>query len=103
MIDFSNEHIVITGGAGFLGQHLQKELVKCGASQEKLLIPLIEYYDLTKEGDVIRMYDDMNPTIVIHLAAEVGGIGANRENPGRFFYANMAWTYTLLNMRVSGA
>lgn len=90
MIDFSNEHIVITGGAGFLGQHLQKELVKYGASQEKLLIPLIEDYDLTKEGDVIRMYDDMNPTIVIHLAAEVGGIGANRENPGRFFYANMA-------------
>ncbi len=90
MIDFSNENIVITGGAGFLGQHLQKELVKCGASQEKLLIPLIENYDLTKEGDVIRMYDDMNPTIVIHLAAEVGGIGANRENPGRFFYANMA-------------
>lgn len=90
MIDFCNEHIVITGGAGFLGQHLQKELVKCGASQEKLLIPLIEDYDLTKEGDVIRMYDDMNPTIVIHLAAEVGGIGANRENPGRFFYANMA-------------
>jgi len=42
LIDFSNEHIVITGGAGFLGQHLQKELVKCGASQEKLLIPLIE-------------------------------------------------------------
>jgi len=90
LIDFSNEHIVITGGAGFLGQHLQKELIKCGASQEQLLIPLIEDYNLTKEGDVIRMYDDMNPTIVIHLAAEVGGIGANRENPGRFFYANMA-------------
>lgn len=90
MIDFSNERIVITGGAGFLGRHLQKELVKCGASQEKLLIPLIEDYDLTKEDNVIRMYDDMNPTVVIHLAAEVGGIGANRENPGRFFYANMA-------------
>ena len=89
-IDFANERVVITGGAGFLGRHLQKELLTRGASKENLLIPLIEDYDLTKEDDVIRMYDEMNPTVVIHLAAEVGGIGANRENPGRFFYANMA-------------
>ena len=90
MIDFANERIVITGGAGFLGQHLQKELLYRGAQQENLLIPLIEDYDLTKEADVVRMYQDMNPTVVIHLAAEVGGIGANQANPGRFFYANMA-------------
>ena len=90
MIDLSLERIVITGGAGFLGLHLQRELIKRGVLQDHLLIPLIENYDLTKEADVIRMYDDMKPTVVIHLAAEVGGIGANRENPGRFFYANMA-------------
>jgi len=55
-----------------------------------LFIPLIDDYDLTKEANVIRMYDDMAPTVIIHLAAEVGGIGANQANPGRFFYANMA-------------
>ena len=88
--ELSTERIVITGGAGFLGLHLQKQLLNLGVPQENLLIPLIEDYDLTKEADVIRMYDSMAPSVVIHLAAEVGGIGANRENPGRFFYANMA-------------
>ena len=90
MIEFANERIVITGGAGFLGQHLQKELLHHGVLQENLFIPLIDDYDLTKEADVIRMYDCLEPTVVIHLAAEVGGIGANQANPGRFFYANMA-------------
>ncbi len=89
-MDLKKERIVITGGAGFLGCHLQKELLSRGIPEKNLLIPLIEDYDLTKESEVIRMYDQMHPTVVIHLAAEVGGIGANRENPGRFFYANMA-------------
>lgn len=86
----SEEQIVVTGGAGFLGRHLRAELKCNGAREENILIPKIEDYDLTRETDVIRMYDDMNPTVVIHLAAEVGGIGANRDNPGRFFFANMA-------------
>ena len=90
MLNPARERIVITGGAGFLGRHLQAELRSHGATDANLLVPLIEDYDLTKEDDVVRMYDDMNPTVVIHLAAEVGGIGANRENPGRFFYANLA-------------
>ena len=90
MPDLTNKRIVITGGAGFLGQHLQHRLKECGVSAENILIPLIEDYDLTQEADCLRMYEDMAPDIVIHLAAEVGGIGANRENPGRFFYANMA-------------
>ena len=90
MTDFSNERIVITGGAGFLGNWLQKELLNRGAKPQNMLVPLIDDYDLTNEADVVRMYREMQPTIVLHLAAEVGGIGANRENPGRFFYANMA-------------
>jgi GDP-L-fucose synthase len=90
LTELTTERIVITGGDGFLGQQLQKQLLGRGVPKENLLIPLIENYDLTTEADVIRMYDDMAPSVVIHLAAEVGGIGANRENPGRFFYANMA-------------
>jgi GDP-L-fucose synthase len=91
MSDFlHNKRMVITGGAGFLGNHLQKKLQERGIGSEHVWIPLVEDYDLTKEADVIRMYEDMRPEIVIHLAAEVGGIGANRDNPGRFFYSNMA-------------
>ena len=89
-MDLSTQRVVVTGGAGFLGKHLQAELLGRGLAEENLLVPLIEDYDLTVEADVARMYEQMNPTMVIHLAAEVGGIGANRDNPGRFFYANMA-------------
>lgn len=87
---WADKRIVITGGAGFLGNHLQRRLLERGVGPEQLRIPRIEDYDLTKESDVVRMYETMKPDVVIHLAAEVGGIGANRENPGRFFYANMA-------------
>ena len=90
MLNLSEHKIVVTGGAGFLGKCIQAELKKRGVARENILIPLIEDYDLTKEADVIRMYEKMAPDVVIHLAAEVGGIGANRDNPGRFFYANMA-------------
>jgi GDP-L-fucose synthase len=89
-MDLSKERVVVTGGAGFLGKHLQQELHHRGVHSDNLLVPHIEDYDLTKEADVVRVYENMRPTVVIHLAAEVGGIGANRENPGRFFYANMA-------------
>ena len=89
-MNLPEERIVITGGDGFLGRRLQAEFKGRGVPQENILVPLIDDYDLTKETDVARMYDTMKPTVVLHLAAEVGGIGANRENPGRFFYANMA-------------
>ena len=97
------ERIVLTGGAGFLGRHLQQELRDRGVRPENLLIPRVEDYDLTSEAAVIRMYDDMKPSIVIHLAAEVGGIGANREKPGRFFFANMAMGLHLIEQaRIRG-
>jgi GDP-L-fucose synthase len=102
-MDLSKETIVVTGGAGFLGRNVQAYLKLAGASPERILVPIIEEYDFTHEPDVVRMYDTMKPTAVVHLAAEVGGIGANRENPGRFFYSNMAMGLHLIEQaRIRG-
>lgn len=84
---FKNKKVVVTGGAGFLGSFVIDSLKRKGC--ENILIPKIEDYDLVKLSDIERMYDDMKPDIVIHLAAVVGGIGANREHPGEFFYKNL--------------
>jgi GDP-L-fucose synthase len=84
---FENKRVVVTGGAGFLGRYVVSELEREGCKD--ILIPNIEDYDLVNISDINRMYDDMRPDIVIHLAAVVGGIGANREHPGEFFYKNL--------------
>jgi len=84
---FKNKRVVVTGGAGFLGGYVIEKLKHGGC--QNILIPHIEDYDLVKASDIVRMYDDMKPDIVIHLAAVVGGIGANREHPGEFFYKNL--------------
>jgi len=90
MIDFAKDRFLVTGGAGFLGSFLCERLGARGVSPDRLFVPLVQDYDLTGEQAVRRLYADSRPDVVIHLAAEVGGIGANRANPGRFFYANMA-------------
>jgi GDP-L-fucose synthase len=84
---FENKRITVTGGAGFLGSHLVEKLEKQGC--ESIFVPVVEKFDLTKEADIIRLYQEASPDIVIHLAAKVGGIGANRENPATFFYDNL--------------
>ena len=84
---FENRRVVVTGGAGFLGGYVTERLQKRGC--KNILVPKIEDYDLVSIDDINRMYEDMKPDIVIHLAAVVGGIGANREHPGEFFYKNL--------------
>lgn len=78
--------ICVTGGDGFLGRHLVRFLGEKGYGN--VFVPRIEDYDLRRMDDIRRMFDDSRAEVVIHLAAVVGGIGANRENPGRFFYDN---------------
>ncbi len=84
---FEDRRVVVTGGAGFLGSYVIEGLRKRGC--KNISVPKIEDYDLVNINDIVRMYDDMKPDIVIHLAAVVGGIGANRRHPGEFFYKNL--------------
>ncbi|MEN6384999.1 MAG: NAD-dependent epimerase/dehydratase family protein, partial [Phycisphaerales bacterium] len=92
---FENKRIVVTGGTGFLGYYVCQKLKERCCKQ--ILVPTIDNYNLVKLEDVKRMYDDMRPDIVIHLAAVVGGIGANREHPGKFFYENLMMGVQLID------
>jgi GDP-L-fucose synthase len=87
MIYLKTKRIAVTGGKGFLGTHLIRKLKEDPGCQNVFIADLPEY-DLRSLDDIKRMYDDQRPDVIIHLAAVVGGIGANRENPGRFFYDN---------------
>ncbi|MEO1512941.1 MAG: NAD-dependent epimerase/dehydratase family protein, partial [Planctomycetota bacterium] len=99
-LDWSNKRVVVTGGAGFLGRHILEGLRARGVSEDRIYVPLREDYDLTEKDDCVRLYktafDGQPVDVVLHLAAEVGGIGANRANPGRYFYANMSMALHLI-------
>ena len=85
-MDWATKRVCVTGGAGFLGSFVVEELNARGATD--IFIPRSADYDLTREAGVEKLFADARPDVLIHLAAVVGGIGANRENPGWFFYAN---------------
>ncbi|MBM3713328.1 MAG: NAD-dependent epimerase/dehydratase family protein, partial [Actinobacteria bacterium] len=87
MMDLKNKKIIVTGGAGFLGKYVVKKLNERGC--EYIFIPEIEDYDLRELDTIKRMYWNAKADIVIHLAATVGGIGANLDSPGSFFYDNL--------------
>lgn len=79
--------VMVTGGAGFLGSHLVDEL-ESRSDDVEIFVPRSDEYDLREKSDIKNAFDDSGADTVIHLAATVGGIGANRENPGRYFYDN---------------
>jgi len=92
---WQDRRVVVTGGAGFLGSFIIPKLYERGAKH--VFIPLEQAYDLTQLQAVQRMYDDFQPDIVLHLAAVVGGIGANRARPADFFYKNLMMGVMLIH------
>jgi GDP-L-fucose synthase len=94
-LDLSTQRVCVTGGAGFLGTHLIEKLKQYGARE--IFVPEYPDYDLVKEADILRMIKESRPDVIIHLAAKVGGIGANREKPGEFFYDNLLMGVQLIH------
>ena len=118
---WSNKRVIVTGGAGFLGSFLVEKMIRDGAAD--VLVPQIEHYDITERDSIIRLLDDallppgrrpghlvppgFHPValpdfkpadlVIIHLAAHVGGIGANREHPAEFFYDNLMMGVQLMH------
>jgi GDP-L-fucose synthase len=101
-VAWQGKKVIVTGGAGFLGSVVCAGLRARGVAPGDLFVPRRADFDLTSEADCARLYREAfagaGPDVVIHLAAEVGGIGANRDNPGRYFYANMAMALHLIEL-----
>ena len=89
------KRITITGGRGFLGKHLIRAFEARG--YENILVADLPDYNLTRPEDIRRLYDEQRPDVVVHLAAKVGGIGYNQENPGSLFYENIMMGVPLLH------
>jgi GDP-L-fucose synthase len=101
MTQIAGKRVLVTGGAGFLGQRVCALLRARDAGA--VIVPRRAECDLTEQADVRRLFAAERPDVVVHLAAEVGGIGANRANPGRYFYANMAMGLHIIEAcRVAG-
>ena len=91
---------LVTGGGGFLGSYVVERLHARGLEP---FVPRRRDYDLTEHADVVRLFEEARPELVLHLAAEVGGIGANRVNPGRYWYANLLMgVHVLEQCRLTG-
>ena len=98
---WTDTRFLVTGGAGFLGRSVVEGLVRRGATS--IAIPRSRDYDLRRESDIVRVLEDHKPEVIVHLAAVVGGIGANRANPGKFFYDNLVMGVHLMEQaRLAG-
>src|SRR6202158_4441874 len=98
---WQNRRVVVSGGSGFLGSFVVEKLRAAGARE--VVVPRSREHDLREKTEALRLFSDSRPDIFIHLAAVVGGIGANRTNPGRFFYDNAAMGLnTIEAARVAG-
>ena len=95
-LDWSKERVLVTGGHGFLGSFVVEKLRERGC--EEIVVPRSQLYDLVQMPAVEALYRDARPSLVIHLAARVGGIGANQNNPGRFFYDNLMMGVQLIEV-----
>ena len=93
---FEDKSIVVTGGAGFLGSEVVRRLEAAGC--RKIVVPRSRDYDLTREGSIRSLLEQAKPDLVLHLAAVVGGIGANRVHPGEFFYKNLIMGVQLIEL-----
>jgi len=98
---WKNRRVVVTGGHGFLGSFVVGKLRAAGAKE--VVVPRSKTHDLREKSEALRLFTDAKPDIFIHLAAVVGGIGANRENPGRFFHDNAAMGLNVIEAaRIAG-
>lgn len=95
MMNWKEQRVVVTGGSGFLGSHVVNALRARGAGE--IFVPLRENYDLRYQDAILDLLNDTKPTLLIHLAASVGGIGANRAHPAEFFYDNLMMGAQLLH------
>ena len=86
-VAWRDERVLVTGGAGFVGRHVVRALRDRGAAE--IVVPRSAEHDLRRRDQVLRLLGAAQPTLIIHLAARVGGIGANRQSPGEFFYDNL--------------
>jgi GDP-L-fucose synthase len=96
VVFWEKKRVTITGGAGFLGSYVVRRLRERGC--RSIFVPRSREYDLVHYEACEKVYEDSKPDIVIHLAARVGGIGANRENPGKFFYENLMMGVQMMDL-----
>ncbi len=98
---WAGKRVLVTGGAGFLGSHVVEKLKSCECAD--IFVPRRDQYDLVRHGDVVRLVNDTQPNVIIHLAARVGGIGANQVNAGTFLFDNLMMGAQLMDVsRLNG-